>query len=384
VAVLAAAVGFLACDSPFGSEIRFADWWDFHFAWKAVLEGVSPYDVPWAEAEAIAAGVSVLPGAHYIYAPWFAIVGAPLGALDPALTPWFGFALSVGMFAVAVRALGVTTARGRLGLLLFPPVLFTLVVGQTNLTLLALLALAWSWRDRRPAWAGLALGVAIALKLSPALLLVLAALSRRRRMLASALATTAALFLIPELLLPGSTAAWWVDGLAPATAIGPRLAHPMNQGLYGFWARLVVPNPWTRAVLDAPGAVTLLVGGSAACAALLTWAVVGSRSPSAARERLAVAAVTIAIVALSPLAWESTWTLAVLPAALLWRDPHRRRWIVAAWVLFFAQRCLDGFSAVPSAFPWLSGAAPLVSLGLLGALCLYLGALIAPPPTRRT
>jgi hypothetical protein len=150
---------------------------------------------------------------HYVYPPFFAILIAPLAERPPdqpdvggtmpfAWSVALWYAISVALLALGVHSLaraveettGGNVPRGgrrwwtmRLVpvLVCLPPVAHTLMRGQVNLLVLALLAgmAAATLRDR-PWRAGLFLAAAIAIKIIPAFLLLFPAWRRDTRCLA--------------------------------------------------------------------------------------------------------------------------------------------------------------------------------------------------------
>lgn len=352
------------------------DFFDYYYAARALWAGHSPYEPAWADALALAERQPVLPGSHYIYPPWFAGALLPLAALPArwAAGAWWALngALWLGLLHRA-RDLGPCALGLAAG---FAPLLFTFMVGQSNLLLLALLAAGLSLVDRRPAWAGVALGVATALKVGPGLILVGLAVQRRGRLIGAAVLTVGALIGVGELLVPGGTAAW-LQVLAQVAEPGLRHAHPVNQGLPALVDRLCAPSPWSVGPLDCAGAASLS-RDLTAVAALIAVAWAGWRGNAARIFAVGI----VGFLLSSPLAWEASFVLLLLPMAHLWRR-GRRATVGLIWGLFWIQRALDGYANDPAAWPTLRALPWLAAWGTLATAVLAVAVWMGErdPPT---
>ncbi|GIE96488.1 glycosyltransferase 87 family protein [Paractinoplanes rishiriensis] len=109
-------------------------------------------------------------------------------------------------------------------------------------------ALRRGWADRSPVavlrrgwatgtWAGVGIGIATALAVSPAIFLLYLMVSRQWRAALIALGTTATLLTGAALIAPGTTAAWFGSVLPQIDRSGPPDA-PANQSLAGVLDRL--------------------------------------------------------------------------------------------------------------------------------------------------
>jgi hypothetical protein len=163
---------------------------DFISFWtgaQAIRTGHSPYDQAFQTAVQQANGwdaqIELFPFHPYVYPPWLALLIWPLAWLPyrAAFAVWLAVSLVLG--AVAVRLL-MSTLRPRGGRYALPlawlmaltylPVLHGVVVGQTHLVLLYLMAVVmWAGAASRDRAAGLALGL---MSIKPQVGLVLALL----------------------------------------------------------------------------------------------------------------------------------------------------------------------------------------------------------------
>ncbi|HEX5741805.1 MAG TPA: glycosyltransferase 87 family protein [Pilimelia sp.] len=328
VAVLAVAVaGFLAL------TLWWNHWFDLHVYHGAmrhwVREGGQLYDY-------------VKPGSRYgfTYPPFAAYVMAPLAFVPaPLLIAASVLGSALAARAVLGRLLGPFGDRlgqprwwvltvGLLLLAALEPVRETVTFGQVNLLLLGVVAadlLLLVARDSR--WAGVGIGLATAVKLTPGVFLVYLLVTRRWRALGVATGTAAAATLLPGALTPDTARAYWTDAVWNTDRIGV-LTYASNQSLQGLVARLDPPHPnrllWLVLVAAAVG----------------YWAWRVSRPDCDVAAGLALTGVLGCLV--SPVTWvhHLVW---LLPALLLcagyaWvlppRHPRRRWWLGGVAVLY--------------------------------------------------
>ncbi|MEZ0065365.1 alpha-1,2-mannosyltransferase [Streptacidiphilus sp. MAP12-20] len=278
----------------------------------------------------------------YIYPPFAALLFRPTVPLGLG-------AVRVGMLALSVLTLPVVVAaslrllghRLRLGAVLLlsglalwsAPVQWTLMWGQVNLLLLALVMvdLALPAHSR---WKGVGIGLATGIKLSPGLFLVLLLLTRQRRAALTGAAVTGATMVLPWLLLPRSSGYYWLHLGRITTAVDRRVGLYIsnNQSLRGALVR-ALGDHGTAATLAA-GLSVLLVAVALPLAAVV--ALRGGRSGPLAAA-CACGALTLLV---SPVAWIHHWVW-VIPALVLLADGMRRHAprpllpAAAAWALLY-------------------------------------------------
>jgi alpha-1,2-mannosyltransferase len=131
------------------------------------------------------------------------------------------------------------------------PVRDTFSFGQVNLLLMALVYADLSLLSRGGRLAGIGIGLATAIKLTPALFIGYLLIARRYRAAAVAAGTATAATLLAALVMPGASRVFWTEALWDTGRIGS-LAYVSNQSLRGAVSRL---NPtggglfWALAVL---------------------------------------------------------------------------------------------------------------------------------------
>ena len=266
----------------------------------------------------------------FTYPPFAALVLSPL-----ALTAWpvavaAGIAVNAGAVALLLRWYLVPILRRHgwpvwtpcalafIAVVVFEPARDTFSFGQVNLVLLVLVcADLRALPDRR--WAGVGIGLAVAVKLTPAVFIGYLLLSRQYRAAAVATGTAATATLLAAAVAPGPSREFWTAALWDTSRVG-RLAYVSNQSLRGVVARLDAPPGWWLAAV----AVVL------AC----WWLRV--RRPAGGADHAAGFAITGAVACLvSPVTWvhHLVWLLPalflLLDAALAVDGPGRRRRLIA-------------------------------------------------------
>ncbi|MGW0902409.1 glycosyltransferase 87 family protein [Streptomyces sp. NPDC002853] len=285
------------------------------------------------------------------YPPFAALLFTPLTLLDTAemrtLATLGNLLLLVTFTQLALRLMGharVETALWVAALAVWAePVWTTLRYGQINL-LLAVLVL-WDL-CRRPGhrWAGLGIGIAAAIKLTPALfavflLLTGAAEAARRgqwrvpvRHACVAAASFAGATLLAAAVLPYDSRRFWTRMVFEAGRVGlPE--DTANQSLRGVLARLLHT--------EEPG-IWWIVAAAAAGALGLTVAVRAALRGERARAAVSCAATALLV---SPVSWSHHWVWCVPMALLMWTEAVRRggraRWAATgATVLVFCSYAL--------------------------------------------
>jgi alpha-1,2-mannosyltransferase len=187
------------------------------------------------------------------------------------------------------------------------PVRDTLGWGQIGLVLAALVLADVAALGRGSRWAGIGTGLAAAVKLTPALFVVLFLLAGRRRAAGVAAGTFLAATLLGYLLDPGSSVRFWTSTLWQTGRVG-EIDRTANQSLLGLVARLEhTPRPdhlpW------------LLL--SAAVLAVGLWR--AARAARAGDLLVAVAITGLLTCLVSPISWTHHlyW---VVPAVLVLAD----------------------------------------------------------------
>ncbi|MFI7605425.1 glycosyltransferase 87 family protein [Micromonospora sp. NPDC049366] len=263
--------------------------------------------VPWAAAIAISVTATVVVTALVF---WWLI--DPI-ARRAGWTRWYALAVALCLAAA------------------FEPMRETVNFGQVNMLLLFLVAV--DLLRLLPAgnrWAGIGIGLATAIKLTPGIFIVYLLVTRRWRAAFTAMATAAGASLLAGALFPNASREFWTEALWNTGRVG-ELAFVSNQSLRGVVARLDPQHPSTVAWL-------VLVLGTLA---LWAWR---SRAAVAAGDEATGLALTGAVMCLvSPVTWvhHLVW---LLPALILLVDnamaapggSRRRRLLLVAALVGYA------------------------------------------------
>ncbi|WP_459956805.1 glycosyltransferase 87 family protein [Nocardia sp. IFM 10818] len=302
-------------------------------------------------------------GLPFIYPPFAALVLAPF-----ALLPWnvatVAFfvtsvaAVALSLYLVARRvwpgedrrrlALWVTASATPLALLL-EPARSTLDFGQVNLLLMALVVA--DCLTEKPKWRrGMLIGIAAAVKLTPAAFVLYFLVRRDYKAAATAAITGAAATALSFLVLPSASIKYWFGGMGNVEGLSGSSFHT-NQSIQAVLARFEIHKPLFTVLW-------LLFG-----AALLALVVVAMRRATDFPP-LALAINAVFTLLVSPISWSHHWIwiapalLAMLGYATL--QPWRRAWgwylataLTTAVFVYGPQNWLPGDDDRESAWtPW--------------------------------
>ena len=265
----------------------------------------------------------------FLYPPFAALVLVPLAVVPvgSATAAWWLLNLLCLVWLLArafAPALGRLSPVGRgaatvllavASVLLLAPVYRVFTFGQVGLVLAVLCIVDLDLAVRRPRRAGVLVGVAAAVKLTPAAFALTLLASGRRRAAVVAGATCVALWVLTAALLPTDTRDWLVIAAAQGTV---PVDAAVNTTWQGLWLRLLGESPLTTVLWVSCGVGTLVVGAV--------------RSGGLLRAGHALTAATViglAAILASPIAWihHAVWVVPLLGIVL---DDARswRRWLL--------------------------------------------------------
>ena len=313
LALYAASVAALLA-SHLGHGWGFVDLGIYRDGGEAVLRGAHLYDLRFPGALA------------FTYPPLAALLFTLLtplsiGMLEPLVTGASLILLPLMLFfALRLSPLDASWSRDRairLALLAsavavwLEPVWTTLRYGQVDLLIGALIFYDLSRReDSRLKGAGI--GLAVALKLTPAIFVVYLLLTRRVRAAVVSLSVFLAAIALGFALVPGDSNVYWGGAFLDSSRVG-RIENAANQSLHGAYARVLhslnIELLWLCTV-----AVLALAG--------LTLAILAGRRGDDARG-VSLCALTGLLV--SPISWSHHWVLAVPALMLFALEAARRR-----------------------------------------------------------
>ena len=276
-----------------------------------VRDGLSPYTTAFTQ---------VGNGLPYIYPPVWAIVFAPLSLL-PTLALrvlWTGGTLVAlwALVALSIRQLTAPEPGGRRQrlLLITAATILTLPLGAVAEVLyygqvgvfvvLACTVDAVLLRERQSRWQGVLVGLATAIKLTPALIIVHWVLARQFRAAITAAATTLAAWGVAAVLLPKLVADYFIGGFVFGIAGRIGAERVNNQSIFGMLTRALGETP--------PMPLYLALAGTAALIGLfLAW-----RAHRAGNLLAAIAIVGLTTVLVAPMSWQhhACWIIPALGA----------------------------------------------------------------------
>lgn len=241
------------------------------------------------------------------------------------------------------------------------PVKFTFGMGQINLILLFLLSLCFlSYQRKKSYLAGIFLGVACAIKLTPVFLLLFFLRKRAFRVVASVLVTILSVFILAMLLF-GQTLIWqyFTSVLPNIPTVGNSVYY--NQALTGFLARMAIPN-------DIAGIINYLFFAIL----LVTSFVLTSPKTQKPLSELMEYGIFITVILIGAgLSWQHHFVLLIIPyTALFLSILVKKEKLLLLSLLLFLSYLLVAFNIKnPEAF---SGFSRIVlSHVLYGAIVLY-------------
>lgn len=263
-------------------------------------------------------------GYYFTYPPFAALAMAPLGLLPRDLVYGAWVASTLPLLAITVAAAGGSIAAvwaSRVGirrrtllagafvaLAWTVPVWINMRYGQISLLLMAMVVVDFLWlKGKRPH--GVLIGVAAAIKLTPALFVVHFLLTRQWRAMVTAVATFVSAQLIALLVIPTDTWRFWTDAVFDNSRYGDNVDG--NRSIRGMLERV-----------DAP--VLLVVAAVVLVTAIGLWR---ARSAEFAGEPVTVVAILGALsICVAPVGWQHhmTW---LLVAVIVLAGTPRRLWL---------------------------------------------------------
>lgn len=353
----------------FSTQIQWG--YDFSAYWMAadnLLNGLPIY-----AADQLAGPYAPQRQFLYLYPPPLAAAVTPIHLLMPTdyrAAAWIWatigvLILAIGTFAVArstglIERVRAGTGRGPWILIVaaftFPPVVGELVLGNVHLLLFGLLSMAWLGVRRGDRTgeviAGVAVGLAAAIKLFPALIILWFLVTGRNRAVRWA-------------IVGGLAAA---IGTLPLTSIQPWLDYPaalLNLSAPSDTTDTLAPTVWLAALTGFSAARAVVTG---LALALLVW----SARTLPTRPSFAVSVLLSVLVA--PALYHHYLAILVLPFLLLLPDRRSLPWLAAAYLLMSGgeQTALGDLSwIVNRGFPTV-GALILLGVALSTGRCAHI------------
>jgi len=261
------------------------------------------------------------------------LLGLPFALVSYPLSAEIWRFISLGLILVSVVVMGRWSGPAAPGHAPLPvaaillvtsgPLCLTIFQGQLNAVLLACLVGAWqAYQKQRMKWAGIFLGIAGAIKLTPLLLLGYFALRSRWRVMFWGFLAFVAINALTLLIFGSGVFRDFAQALG---SVSEHRAGRTNAALPGLWCKLFDPaegrtiEPLLRsAVWDRCLSLT-----SVWIVGLLT-ALAIRRAHTRSEEDRAFALAITAMLLIGPLTWEHSLLLLMLPLKILVDDWERR------------------------------------------------------------
>lgn len=292
----------------------------------AITNGSRLYDLTYEDS-----------GLPFTYPPFAAILFVPLSWLSPwtaSVVVWvfsvLALARSCGLvsrYCTPFWGLSATGVRWFFFACAIPlePVMSTFFFGQINLILLWLVLESLLGHEQERARSGALLGIAMGVKLTPGIfVLLLAVVGRWKAVLVAGLTflSTAA---VGWLVIPAEARAYWLSLMFDSSRAGS-LWFAGNQSISGAAARALDGSPPPTLVVTVDVVVVVI------CLA-------AARQQWRGGERLwSIGTVALGGLLVSPISWTHHWVLIVVPLAALVGDASTRRlarfMLIASYAVF--------------------------------------------------
>jgi alpha-1,2-mannosyltransferase len=281
----------------------------------------------------------------FTYPPFAALIMLPMGLLAFNPTIWVSCFACVAATVLLVQILIEPLAR-RLGwvrwyavllvtafAVAFEPLRETFLFGQVNIFLVVLVAVDLLVLLRRGSrFAGVGIGLATAIKLTPAVFILYLLVTRRWKTAIVSTVTAVVATVLAAAVAPSASRVFWTDALWNTDRIGS-VAFISNQSLNGAVARL---NPGD------PSKVAWVI---CALIVMAIWAVRVRKAVAAGDEATGFALTGVLGCLISPITWvhHLVWVgpavLLLLDHALAARTKKRRNWLLVFLICSYALLC---------------------------------------------
>jgi len=305
----------------------------------------------WLHGEDLYAYFQANNGLGFTYPPFGALFLAPITAwpmwLSGVLTTLAGvFALLACLYFILAPfarkkgwSVPVLVLAVGLAALALEPVRQTLGYGQINLVLAAMVLADMAGLRLGNKWAGVGIGLATAIKLTPALFILYLLVARRWRAAAIATGTTLTAWGLAFAVAPDSSVTYWGSVLWNSARVG-RADFTPNQSLAGFLARLYDRTDTPLLLWVSFGLLMLVLGLTRALAA-----------HKAGDQLSAFAIIGLTANVISPISWSHhlVWAVPAIAVLVFKAVEQRSKWIGLA---AFATYALFVVSPIWFFDPW--------------------------------
>lgn len=267
----------------------------------------------------------------YTYPPFSALLFTPLAVIPPHI----GYPLLTAATCLALIPIVLAYRKSSpqlAGLLAKPwmvlaaccalvvahPVENTIFWGQINVLLMMMVAVDVLWPNAR--WPrGLLIGIAAAVKLTPAGFVLIFLLRKDFRAVVTSIVSFLVMTAIAFVLMPHDSLLYWTDRVFHATGMNIGPIHA-NEAVISSYVKLGLS-----------GHTLVIVGGlSVIAVAAMTW-LGTARALTDGDQALALGVTATGVLLLSPISWSHHWVLALPTAALVMVMGYQKH---NFWLLF--------------------------------------------------
>jgi hypothetical protein len=276
--------------------------------------------------------------------PTSVLLALSLGRLDysDAVLAWNLISLAAFLAGLAIVTAALPVPRTLIlpasALLTFcHPVYGNFYLCQLTLLLVTLMTAVWALdRSGRPRGAGLLLGLAAAIKLFPAYLLVYFAVQGKVRTLLATVVSFAVLTLTTVAVLGWDTYHDYLWIVLPE--LGKFRGFGYNLSIAGLWHKLFDPAAELGLIIPLWPSLALARYGTLLSDLLITAVVaaLAYRAKTPAGRDLAFGLTVTAMLLVSPITWDVSLVFLLVPIAVIARASGRSQWMPATLILLLA------------------------------------------------
>jgi|WetSurMetagenome_2_1015567.scaffolds.fasta_scaffold09719_6 alpha-1,2-mannosyltransferase len=245
----------------------------------------------------------------------------------------------------------------------FFPLKFTLVMGQINIVILLLLTFfIYCYKKNRQYLSGIALAIALSLKIFPALLIPYLLINKRWKILTSVLITLVLLFGVVYITIPVPIVNSFFTRMLPSIFQTGGGTYYFDQSLSAFIARTLHNQVWTQ--LPRIISITILIA---------TYIILWLYRRFTSNNLLSICSLIILNIILNGSAWQHYFVWLIIPLSVTFFFIHNRRrdnWLYAILGLSYLLMALNLKN--PTAFPVLFQSHVFYGAILLYGLIIYL------------
>jgi hypothetical protein len=323
-------------------QYKFIDFPTFYYSAISVFKlGQSPYNIETLRVFATALNQKIYP---FLYPPPALFFFQPFSFLSYHLASYFFLIINhillfitfllAAFYILEIRKPGLIMLAALCFTLSFKPITEVFTHGQVNLITLLFICLFWIFlRKNKPDWIiALFLSLAIWLKTYPALFIFYLLIKKRFKAVFWTIGFLIVQAFLTWVILPKSLWTDWRDFVLINSGYGnslPQLntiAIPHNQSVNGFISRLLIVNPISKSIIDAPQVAKYLsIGISLLIIVITFWVIIRAQNRKHTIEsiNLEISAILMVIFLAAPLSWDHHLAYVWLPALIMLLDTYR-------------------------------------------------------------